>query len=140
MCPADAKVLAIAAFPVSTGRQELKRFLGMVGFYHRFCKNFSTVASPLSALTSPLKPFAWTDDCQQSFEGLKAMLCCTPALSAPVFSSPFKLEMDASADEVGAVLLQKDHSGIDHPVSYFSRKFITLWCFLTACLIITSAS
>ena len=91
--------------------------------YRRFCRNFSSVASPLSALTSPLKPFVWTDDCQQSFDGLKAMLCCSPVLSAPVFSSPFKLEIDASRDGVGAVLLQEDDSGIDHLVSYFSKKF-----------------
>lgn len=50
------------------------------------------------------------------------MLCCSPVL-APVFSSPLKLEIDASTDGAGAVLLQEDDSGIDHPVSYFSRKF-----------------
>lgn len=36
---------------------------------------------------------------------------------------PFKLEIDASAVGVGAVLLQEDAQGIDHPVAYFSRKF-----------------
>lgn len=44
-------------------------------------------------------------------------------LSAPNFSLPFKLEIDASAVGAGAVLLQEDTLGIDHPVSYFSRKF-----------------
>ncbi|XP_043962798.1 uncharacterized protein LOC122825436 isoform X2 [Gambusia affinis] len=36
---------------------------------------------------------------------------------------PFKLDIDASAVGVGAVLLQDDKDGIEHPVSYFSRKF-----------------
>ncbi len=39
--------------------------------------------------------------------------------SAPNFSSPFKLQVDASAVEAGAVLLQEGCSG----VCYFSKKF-----------------
>jgi len=81
------------------------------------------VAAPLTALTSPLKPFAWSSECQQSFEDLKWLLSCNPVLSAPDFSLPFKLEVDASAVGAGAVLLQEELQGIDHPVAYFSRKF-----------------
>lgn len=33
--------------------------------------------------------------------------------------------MDASATGAGAVLLQEDEHGIDHPVSYFSKKFVS---------------
>lgn len=123
VCPADVKITAIAAFPEPTTRRELRRFLGMAGYYRRFCKNFSTVAAPLTALTSPLKPFTWSSECQQSFEDLKWLLSCNPVLSAPNFSLPFKLEVDASAVGAGAVLLQEDFQGIDHPVAYFSRKF-----------------
>lgn len=50
-------------------------------------------------------------------------MCCSPVLSAPHFSFPFKLEVDASAVGAGAVLLQEDNQSIDHPVSYFSCKF-----------------
>ena len=123
VCPADVKITAITAFPVPTTRRELRRFLGMAGYYRRFCKNFSSVAAPLTALTSPSKPFVWSHECQRSFESLKGILCCTPVLSAPDFSLPFKLEVDASAVGAGAVLLQEDEQGINHPVSYFSRKF-----------------
>lgn len=51
------------------------------------------------------------------------MLCCALVLSAPDFSLPFKLEVDASTVRAGAVLLQEDEQGIDHPVSYFICKF-----------------
>ena len=37
-------------------------------------------------------------------------------------SEPFTLAVDASDLGVGAVLMQKD-SEVDHPVSYFSKKF-----------------
>lgn len=44
-------------------------------------------------------------------------------MSAHNFSLPFNLEVDASAVGAGAVLLQEDPQGVDHPVAYFSRKF-----------------
>ncbi|TNN65860.1 hypothetical protein EYF80_023860 [Liparis tanakae] len=50
-------------------------------------------------------------------------MCCTPFLTAPYLLLPFKLEVDDSAVGAGVVLLQEDNQGIDHPVSYFSRKF-----------------
>lgn len=123
MRPADVKIAAITAFPVPTTRRELRIFLGMAVFYRRFCKNFSTVAAPLTALTSQLKPFLWSSECQQSFDDLKCLLMCNPVMSAPNFFLPFKLEVDASAVSAGAVLLQENLQGIDHPVAYFSRKF-----------------
>lgn len=45
-------------------------------------------------------------------------------LIAPNFSFPFKIDVDASATGAGAVLLQEDQHGVDHPVCYFSKKFL----------------
>ena len=42
---------------------------------------------------------------------------------APDFDKCFKLAVDASDIFIDAVLLQQDNNGIDHPVSYFSKKF-----------------
>lgn len=45
--------------------------------------------------------------------------------SAPIlanFEWSFKLEVDASAVGAGAVLLQEDDAGVDHPVCYYSKK------------------
>ena len=48
-----------------------------------------------------------------------ALQFCLPQISlCPSYS-----EVDASAVGAGAVLLQEDEQGINHPVSYFSRKF-----------------
>lgn len=44
-------------------------------------------------------------------------------MTAPDFAKLFKLEVDASGVGAGAVLLQEDAEGIDHPICYFSRKF-----------------
>lgn len=81
------------------------------------------MVSPLTDLVSPLKPFSWSPACQVAFESAKALLCSAPVLAAPKFERPFKLEVDASSCGAGAVLLQEDDHGVDHPVCYFSKKF-----------------
>lgn len=121
--PVEAKVTAIASCAPPSTRRELRRFLGMAGYYRSFCRNFSTSVLPLTNLLSPRVEFVWTPECQHAFDSVKSLLCHAPVLSAPDCSRPFKLEVDASAVGAGAVLMQEDDSGVDHPVSYFSRKF-----------------
>ncbi|ORD93046.1 POL4 [Enterospora canceri] len=99
------------------------RFLGMAGFYRRFCRNFSTLAAPLTDLTSSSVPFHWTPACDQAVRHLKAFLLSSPVVWTPDHSHPFQLQIDASGVGIGAVLLQKDPlSGILHPVAYHSAK------------------
>ncbi|KAF7649319.1 hypothetical protein LDENG_00143470, partial [Lucifuga dentata] len=123
VCPVAAKVQAVIDFPVPQLRRALRRFLGMSGYYRGFCKNFSVVVAPLTNLVSPLRKFVWTPACQAAFDTAKALLCSAPVLTAPDYARPFKLEVDASACGAGAVLLQEDQQGVDHPVCYFSKKF-----------------
>lgn len=123
VCPVSAKVSAIADFPVPTTRRELRRFLGMAGYFRSFCQNFSTVVHPLTSLLSSANAFIWTDVCQHAFDSAKLLLTSAPVLAAPDFTLSFKLEVDASALGMGAVLLQEDDVGFEHPICYFSRKF-----------------
>ena len=103
--PVEAKVEAISDFPLPSGKRQLMRFLGMAGYYRKFCNN--------SVITS----------CQKSFEKLKAILKSAPVLLAPSFDKEFKLAIDASDVIAGSVLLQEDDNGVDHPVCYYSKKF-----------------
>uniref|UniRef100_A0AAQ4R8V1 CCHC-type domain-containing protein n=1 Tax=Gasterosteus aculeatus aculeatus TaxID=481459 RepID=A0AAQ4R8V1_GASAC len=121
--PIARKVEAIESFPVPITRRQLRQFVGMVGYYRTFCKNFSTVMAPLTSLLSPKVQYAWSAECQQAFESAKALLCASPVLAAPDSSKPFKLEVDASSMGAGAVLIQEDDKGIDRPVCYYSKKF-----------------
>ena len=118
----EAKVNAISEFPVPKCKRQLMRFLGMAGYYRKFCKNFSGIAEPLTNLLKKSTKFKWNDKCQYAFDSLKAILKSAPVLLAPDFDS-FKLAVDASDVGIGAVLLQEDSNGIDHPVCYFSKKF-----------------
>ena len=42
--PVDAKVEAVANFPIPLNKKQLMEFLGMTGYYRKFCRNFSSVA------------------------------------------------------------------------------------------------
>ena len=116
--PIDAKVEAISQFLIPKNKKELMRFLGMAGYYCHFCKKFSVIVKPLTNLLHKRKEFLW-------FQRVKGILTHYPILTAPNFMKEFKLTVDASDIGAGAVLLQEDDKGIDHPLCYFSKKFTT---------------
>lgn len=93
--PKDANIDPILICPVSQ-KSQVMQFLGLSGYYRRFCPYFSTVAAPLIAITSPKRSFVWTHECQQAFEHLKAFLFSTLVLQAPDYNQPFHLYVDAS--------------------------------------------
>ncbi len=80
------------------------------------------MVSPLTDLLSTSRKFDWNARCDHAFTAVKD-LCNAPVLSAPDFTRSFQLNVDASAVGAGGVLMQEDDSGIEHPVSYFSKKF-----------------
>lgn len=121
--PLRAKVQAIDEFPPPITKKELMRFLGMVGYYRNFCRNFSTVVAPLTNLLKANASFIWSAECENAFQSVKILLTSAPVLAAPRLNEPFKLHVDASKIGAGAVLLQEDDNGIDRSVGFFSRKF-----------------
>ena len=122
--PLDAKIQTIVKYPIPTSRKELARFLGMAGYYRNFCLNFSDIAAPLTNLLSKRVKFVWTDDCQLAFDKVKLLLQKSPVLKSPDYEKPFKLIIDSSDVGTGSVLVQEASDGLDHPVSYFSKKFL----------------
>ena len=115
------KLAAMANWPLPTTVTEVRSFLGFCNFYHRFVKNFSTIAAPLTALTSATRPFPspLPPDAQDAFLQLKAAMLSAPVLCIPHTgsSATFELYTDASRVGVGAVLEQNGR-----PVCYESRK------------------
>ena len=66
----------------------------------------------------------WTEECEEAFERLKEWLCNDPVLMIPDYSREFTVQKDASNRGMGAVLCQTNKEGEEHPVAYFSRKFL----------------
>ena len=101
------KIEAVREYPVPSASQKVKQFLGFVGFYRRFIKNFAKIAKPLSNLLKKTTPFVWTKECQEAFEQLRDALCKEPVMQAPDMSQPFIVTTDASDYAIGAILSQK---------------------------------
>lgn len=116
------KIKAIEDFPVPKSIKQLRRFLGMTGWYRRFIQDFSTITFPLTEMLTKKKTFVWTDKAQEAFDQLKTRLTSAPLLIHPNYSKPFILQCDASTHGVGAVLAQKDDNGIEKPIAYMSHK------------------
>lgn len=75
VAPPDAKFEAIKLFAQPKNKKGVKRFLGMIGYYWRFVKNYSTVLAPLTDLLKKAIKFEWTEGCDQVFRDGKALLC-----------------------------------------------------------------
>ena len=64
--------------------------LVLAGFYHRFVKDFSTIASPLHALSKKNAPFVWGPSQDSAFNELKNFDTHAPVLALPNFDKPLK--------------------------------------------------
>ena len=62
------KIEAVVNWKPPRNVTEVRSFLGLVGYYRRFVKGFSIIASPLTQLLRKGVKFEWTDKCQNSFE------------------------------------------------------------------------
>lgn len=81
--PVRAKVLAIDHYSPPTTKKDLQRFIWDGRLQPQFCKNFSTVAAPLTDLLKAKAHFVCSPLCQWSFEDVKALLSTAPRLAAP---------------------------------------------------------
>jgi len=91
--PIDKKVVAVRDFQVPKSVKEVKGFLGLANFYHRFIPDMATLSRPLTALTrksnatgSPVK-FEWFHKCGSAFDQFKGRLVSAPVPHPPVWIS-----------------------------------------------------
>lgn len=120
--PNPIKLEAVRNFPVPKNRKELKQFLGLAGYYRKFVRNFSKIATPLTRLLRKDQDFVFSEDCTSAFNRLRDALCSNDVvLRVPDFSKPFILTTDASGYAIGSVLEQLDDKNQRRPVAYASR-------------------
>uniref|UniRef100_A0A2S2PNA9 RNA-directed DNA polymerase n=1 Tax=Schizaphis graminum TaxID=13262 RepID=A0A2S2PNA9_SCHGA len=64
------KVDALANFPRPRDAHEIRRFLGLAGYFRRFIVKYAELAEPLTLLTAKDAPYRWQDNQQDAFEKL----------------------------------------------------------------------
>lgn len=119
--PNPKKLQAIEKYPIPKTTKQIKSFLGLIGYYRKFIKDFAKITKPI---TKCLKKNAIIDpnnsEYIEAFEMCKHILMNSPLLQSPDFSKPFILTTDASNFAIGAILSQGT-PGSDKPVAYASR-------------------
>ena len=136
--PLPEKLESIRDMPAPRNPKEIKQFLGLAGYYHKFVPRFSDLSRPLTWLTHKDVLFEWTKECQAVFQMLKDALCEHPILRYPDPAKPYVLFMDASKyawagvltqayDEVDELTPSSDGTKkirmVHHPTTYVSGLF-----------------
>uniref|UniRef100_A0A3B3H5K4 Gypsy retrotransposon integrase-like protein 1 n=1 Tax=Oryzias latipes TaxID=8090 RepID=A0A3B3H5K4_ORYLA len=121
--PDPSKIQAVSEWEIPVSRKKLQQFLGFANFYRRFIRNYSSIAAPLTQLTSVKVPYVWNPAADSAFRKLKELFTSAPILIQPDTHKQFIVEVDASDSGVGAVLSQRESpSSKLKPCAYFSRK------------------
>jgi len=86
---------------------EVRSFLGLAGYYHRFIPVFSKIDKPMTRLLQKDENFVWSQECEAAFNALHHLLTTAPVLAQPDIEKPFDVFCDASGTGLGCVLMQE---------------------------------
>ncbi|XP_038060452.1 uncharacterized protein K02A2.6-like [Patiria miniata] len=137
MRPLEDKVQAIRLATVPKNQEELKAYLGLLGYYRKFLPNLSTQIAPLTMLlkdeyrsgtkckasqkTSTSPNFKWGPAQQQAFDTSKKLLETDALLVHFDPRKPVLLQTDASLYGLGAVISHEMPDGTEKPIAFDSR-------------------
>eukprot|EP00253_Pinus_taeda_P021739 PITA_21739 len=98
------KIAIIQKVPPPQKVRDVQSFLGLAGYYRRFIKDFSKLASPLFSLLGKDVEFKWTNNCQGALDELKDKMVSTPILRGKEnVVADFLSRLDLPAGEEGTV-------------------------------------
>lgn len=124
--PLPEKVQAISSFPLPQDKKSLRRFLGMLNYYHRFLPKAAEQQVLLNDFLKNSRrkdntKISWTQEAIAAFENCKQDLANAVTLTHPVSEAPLSLTVDASNVALGGVVEQYV-DGQWKPLSFFSKK------------------
>jgi hypothetical protein len=112
-----SKVMDILEWKPPTTVHQVRSFLGLAGYYHRFIPDFSKLVKPITSLLKNDTKFNWSSRCNEAFEQLKVLLTTSLVLAQPDIEKPFDVYCDTSGNGLGCVLMQEGRV-----VAYASRQ------------------
>ena len=131
--PLPSAVDAIVNFVKPEKQQALRRYLGMVNYYHRFIPHCASKLTPLNNLLtaaneghtrlSPKSNFdlKWDKNAESAFSESKQILANATLLVHPDPTAQINITCDASDVAVGG-MLQQFLNGMWQPLLFFSKK------------------
>ena len=66
--------------------------------------------------------YEWNEECQKILDILNGRMVTMPILVFPDWKKIFHVHVDASSIALGIILVQPGEGGIDHPITFASRK------------------
>lgn len=118
--PGAEKTDSISLYAQPQNETEVRRFLGITGFFRKFVPDYSIIARPLSKLLKKNQPFEWREEQGFAFKCLKDAITSKPVLALYSPSKFHEVHTDASKIGIAGILLQREDEGLK-PVFYFSR-------------------
>lgn len=123
--PTADKVKAVETFPKPITKRDMRRFLGLLNFYHRFIPKCAQILFPLNTYLKGSKVrscerISWTDDGEKAFIEAKSALAKAAMLTFPMPHAETSIAVDASDFAVGGILQQKQGS-YWKPIAFFSK-------------------
>ncbi|KAF4032791.1 Calponin homology domain-containing proteinromo [Phytophthora infestans] len=116
------KVSSVCAWHMPQNPTELRQWLGLANYLHKYTKNYAGLIQPLSSLLKKDVSWSWTSAHQAAFDSVKKSLAEAPILALPDDSKSFHVVCDASDFAVGCALMQFDDEGRERVVSYQYRQ------------------
>lgn len=120
--PDPEKTAAVHNYPRPQNVKDVRRLVGLAGWYRRFIPNFSIKTAPLTELTKKGRKFEWSADAENALQTVKNVLVSEPVLANADYSKPFIVQTDASDLGMGGVLVQGEGAD-ERVVAYTSSKF-----------------
>ena len=120
--PDPEKIRAISEWPTPKNVKDLRKFLGLATYLHKYARNFAGLALPLSRLLKKDVEWEWTAETQQSFDAIKHSLITAPILAIADHDKPFYVVCDASDFAIGCALMQRDVDDNERVIYYQSRQ------------------
>jgi len=103
----DVNFLSLQRNDIIKSVKQIWQFLGLASYFRKFIENFAIIVEPLTRLTRKNVPWEWEDSQQRAFSTIKNKLTTRPVLSIFDPNRPTEVHTDASAIDVGAILLQQ---------------------------------
>jgi len=100
------KLKAMREWKIPKTLKNIREFLGLIGYYHKFVKNYGQIEAPLTTLLKR-EAFSWTQATTKTFEKIKEAMCTNLVLVMLDFIKTFIVDYDASGHGIGAVLMQE---------------------------------